>query len=103
MKVYGNGMKATEFNKRDLAPIYRMAKEGTLKVEKWFMNDLYNMAEYYNFDNNGNAERYERKVLDLLKIEDIAELQDAINEMTESEYSLLGIKAQQKANRNMVA
>lgn len=103
MKVYGNGMKATEFNKKDLAPIYRMAKEGTLKVEKWFMNDLYNMADYYNFDNNGNVARYETKVLSLLTIEDVAELQTAIDEMTESEYNLLGVKAQKSANRNMVA
>lgn len=103
MKEYRNGMKATEFAKKDLAPIYRMAKEGTLKVEKWFMNDLYAMAEYYNFDYNGSVARYETRIMKLLTIKNPADLQTAIDELTVEQFNLLGIKTQKSADRNMVA
>lgn len=98
MKQYGN-KKATEFNKRDLSPIYKMAKDGELKVEKWFMNELYDLAEYYGYDDNRAVEFMEKDVLDILKAED---KQSAIDEVSNKWFERLSKKAQLKAVRAYV-
>ena len=46
MKNYGAN-KATEFSKKQISVIYGMAKRVELKVEKWVMSDLYDLADYY--------------------------------------------------------
>ena len=54
MKQYGF-FKATEFSAKQISVIYRKAKNGELNVEKWVINRLYELAEYYNYDSNGSV------------------------------------------------
>ena len=98
MKQYGNN-KATEFSKKQIGVIYRLAKEGKLQVQKSQMKDLYDMADYYGYDDNGSVEQYERHVLIILNYvfsNDLDKAQEEINRLTESNYNLLSNKA--KAN-----
>lgn len=106
MKVYRNGMKATEFNKGQIGMIYRLAKEGKLRVERFIMSDFYDMAEYYNYDYNGSAAEAEDKIKRILEAVSSGDLEDAqakIDAYTERTFNLLGLKAQKAANRNIVA
>lgn len=105
MKQYGAN-KATEFSRKQISAIYSKAKSGELKVEKWIMNRLYDLADYYGYDDNRSVERSEVKVLEILDAVfggDLAKAQELIDSFTESEYNDLGIKAQKSANREMVA
>lgn len=98
MKNYGAN-KATEFNKRDLAPIYKAAKNGELKIEKWFMNQLYDLAEYYGYDDNGSVADREREILNLLKLDD---KQEEIDKLTQRWFNLSSRKRQERFNRELV-
>ncbi len=85
MKEYG-AMKATEFSKKQIGVIYANAKNGNLKVEKWIMFKLYDLADYYGYDDNASVEYDERSVL--LILDDVfagrmAEAQERINDFTE--------------------
>lgn len=106
MKAYANGKKATEYNKGQIGRIYRLAKEGTLKVEKWMMNDIYGYAEYYGFDDNKAVEDFESRVLDIIAAaneNDIEKTQKLIDDFTAHEYENLSMSWQAKVNRNFVA
>lgn len=106
MKTYRNGMKATEFSSKQIGVIYRAAKAGELKIEKWVSKEFYDLADFYNFDDNGTIERCERKVMDILEAvfaEDFQKAQKLVDQYTETEWSLLSIKAQKRANRELVA
>lgn len=61
MKQYGL-MKATEFTKKQVNVIFAKAKHGELKVEKWFISELYTLADYYNYDDNRSANAAKRKL-----------------------------------------
>ena len=98
MKQYGS-KKATEFNKGDLANIYKSAKAGELKVEKWFMNKLYDLADFYGYDDNRTVEQMERDVLKIIKAED---KQNIISEITEKWFGEYSIKFQKSLNRNHI-
>lgn len=105
MKTYKNGMKATEFNKGQIGQIYKKAKNGELKVERFIMSDLYDMAEYYNYDHNGSAERAERqikKIIAAVESNNTTEAQELIDAYTVETYNLLSLKAQKTANRELV-
>ena len=65
MRNYGAN-KATEFTKKQIGVIYRMAKNGELKVEKWVISDFYDLADYYGYDDNGSVEASERKIKKIL-------------------------------------
>ncbi len=106
MKTYNNGMKATEFSRKQIGVIFAKAKKNELKVEKWIMSMMYDMADYYNYDFNGNAAKDESKILDILNAvfsNDTDKAQELIDNYTASTYELLGIKAQKNADRNLVA
>ena len=106
MKTYGNGMKATEFSKKQINVIYGKAKAGELKVEKWIINDLYNMADFYGYDDNRSVERAEADIIALIDkvfAGNLEEAQQLIDLYTEDSFNRLGIKAQKKANRSFVA
>lgn len=105
MKQYG-AKKATEFSKKQIGVIYRMAKNGELQIEQWVMSELYDLADYYGFDDNGSVEASERDIKEILEkvfAGEIAEAQELIDKYTEYNYSLFGKKRQQKLNRNYVA
>lgn len=104
MKAYGNN-KATEFSKKQIGVIYRMAKNGELKVERFVMTNLYDMADYYGYDDNHSVEREESKILSILELvfnKDIEAAQVAIDEYTEWLYNSLSAKYQRATNRELV-
>ena len=104
MRQYGNGMKATEFSKKQISVIYAMAKKGELKVEKWYMNYLYDLAEYYGHDDNGSVELTERhinRMLEKVLAHDIEGAQKDITWHTEHEYNLFGRKTKANCDRTV--
>lgn len=104
MKQYG-AMKATEFSRKQIGVIFAKAKAGELKVEKFVMSDFYTMADYYDYDYNGSAEKAEREIKDIIEAvfeKDMDKAQDLIDEYTEHLFNSLGIKAQKAADRELV-
>ena len=105
MKNYGAN-KATEFSKKQIIVIYGMAKRGELNVEKWVISDLYDLADYYGYYDNGTVEYAEREVKSILEsvfAGDVESAQTKIDAYTEKHFNLLSIKYQKKANRDFVA
>ena len=104
MKQYGAN-KATEFSKKQIGVIFGMAKRGELKVEKFVMSDLYNLADYYGYDDNKSVEQSEKYILSILNNVfdgNIIKAQEEINEYTERLYKSLSAKAQKSADRTFV-
>lgn len=106
MKYYGNGMKATEFTRKQINVIFAKAKKGDLKVEKWYIGHLYDMADFYSYDENGSAEKEEsiiKVLLDAVFAGRIEEAQQIISSETDRRFDLLSNKNQKAANRALVA
>lgn len=104
MTQYGMN-KATEFSKKQIGVIYRLAKTGELKVEKWFMSDLYDLAEYYGYDNGGMIEYRERdvlRILDCIFAGDMEAAQNLINIFEEKWFNMYTKKYQAKINREQL-
>lgn len=104
MKTYGAN-KATEFSKKQISVIYRMAKSGELKVERFVMSNLYDLADYYGYDDNHSVEREEKKILDILALvfdKNLEDAQKAIDEYTEWLFNSLSAKYQREASRELV-
>lgn len=104
MKTYG-ARKATEFTKKQIGVIYRMAKAGDLKVEQWIMTDLYNLADYYGYDDNGSVAASETKILEILDkvfAGETAEAQNLIDEYTVRTLELISRKRKDSINRNYI-
>lgn len=105
MKIYG-AKKATEFSKKQVGVIYAKAKAGELKVERWVMTELYDLADYYGYDDNGSVEWNERFILMILEAVfsgDLEDAQERIDRYTESGWNALSRKGREKACRDMVA
>lgn len=105
MKAYGMN-KATEFTKKQISVIYGMAKRSELKVEKWVIFEMYDLAEYYGYDSNGSVELSERTILNILNAvfdKDVERAQKLIDWYTEVNFERMTKKAQAKANRSLVA
>lgn len=104
MRQYGS-MKATEFNRSQISAIYRNAKLGNLKVEKWFIKRLYDTADYYGYDDNRSMERFERYVLDIINevfAGNLEKAQKLIDETTESEFKTYTEKYRNKFDRTFI-
>lgn len=102
MKQYGYN-KATKFTAKQISVIYGKAKAGVLKVEKWFIKELYDLANYYGMDSNRSVETHEREVKSILALVfsgDFETAQNFINEMQDSWFNLKGRKEQAKCDRN---
>ncbi len=105
MKRYGMN-KATEFTAKQISVIYGKAKRGELKVEKWYMKNLYDLADYYGYDYNGSvefAERYVLNILDKVFNGDLVEAQKLIDLHQEQEFMCLSAKYKEKADKQLVA
>lgn len=104
MKNYGAN-KATEFTKKQIGVIYRAAKNGKIKIEKWAMSEMYDLSDYYGYDNNGSVAEREGMILRILdnlfdgNIETAQEWIDRYNKRIE----LKSRKEMAKADRNLVA
>ena len=106
MKAYRNGMKATEFSGKQIGVIYRAAKAGEIKLEKWVSKEFYDLADFYGYDDNCTIERAEAKVLNILEAvfnKDMVKAQELIDQYTESAWNLMSVKAQKRASRQLVA
>lgn len=101
MKQYGF-YKATDITKKQISVIYGKAKSGALKVEKWFMSDLYNLADYYGHDYNRSVESDEFEVKTILEAvfeNDLEKAQKLIDKTADKWYSLYSKKNQAKCDR----
>lgn len=104
MREYGP-MKATQFTRKQINVIYAKAKSGELKVEKWVMNEFYELVDYYNYDFNGSVAEREGKILNILEkvfAGDIKEAQARIDRYTKNRWELnLTQKAKAKIDRSV--
>ena len=104
MKQYG-AFKATEFTARQISAIYRKAKNGELNVEKWVINRFYELADYYNYDDNGSIAEEETKINEILAsvfANDLITAQELINKYTKETFGLLSAKRQAKCDKSLV-
>ena len=100
MQTYGMN-KTTEFTKKQISVIYSKAKNGELKVEKWVIKELYDLADYYGYDDNKSVEEREQKIMNIInKMFNGENVQELINEYTEKNYNLMSKKNQQRADRD---
>lgn len=102
MKQYG-AHKATEFSKKQINVIFAKAKKGDLKVEKWYMSELYNLADYYGYDDSKSVEFDEAWVLRILEAVfsgDNEEAQKLIDSTTENWFNRYSLKAQAGKDRS---
>lgn len=105
MKQYG-ARYATEFSKKQIGVIYRMAKNGDLKVEQWIMNDLYNLADFYGYDDNRSVAEKEVKVLQILDkafANETIAAQELVDEYTAWLFERISKKRQAQVKREYVA
>lgn len=65
MRIYGD-KKATEFTKKQINVIYAKNKKGELNVSKKVLNDFYNLADFYGYDDNRTVESCEAAILNIL-------------------------------------
>lgn len=104
MKIYGAN-KATEFTKKQISVVFRNAKEGNLKVEKHIVNDFYNLADYYGYDDSESVERAEfhiMQILDDVFAGDFEKAQNLIDRYTERAIADLTPARIAKLNRELV-
>jgi len=105
MKQYGFN-KATEITKKQINVIFAKTKRGELKVEKWFMTELYNLADYYGYDDNRSVENEERevkKILEAVFAGDLETAQKRIDDEQNHLYGLFGEKTKKSIDRSLMA
>lgn len=103
MKQYG-AMFATEFTKKQINVIFAKAKSGALKVEKWFISELYNLADFYGYDDNRGVAAQERNVLNILEAvfaNDNETAQTLISETANDWFKSYGNKNRAKCDRSV--
>lgn len=95
-------MKSTEFTKKQINVVYAKAKSGLLKIEKWFINELYSLAEFYGYDDNGAVENCEERVLKILNsvfLNNINEAQNLIDSTSNYWFNGYTERTQSKIDR----
>ena len=103
MKQYGAN-KSTEFTGKQINVIFAKAKSGALKVEKWFMSELYVLADYYGYDDNRSVEESERQVFEILEAvfsNDTELAQKLIDETAEKWFNSYSFKNRKKCDRQV--
>ena len=103
MKRYGV-YKATDFTKKQINVIFAKAKKGELKIEKWYMSEMYTMADFYGYDDNGSAAAFNDEVVKLLDAVfsgEIEKAQQMIDSFEYSNYSKKSRKNQAKCDRTI--
>lgn len=69
------------------------------------MSELYNLADYYGYDDNRTVEDAEKKILAILDAvfaKDLEKAQKLLDDYTEKTFNLLSRKNQQRADRTMM-
>lgn len=87
MKRYANGMKATEFNKKQIEELNQK-----ITLERWFFNHLNKLAGFYGYDDSKSVERDEAMVLRAINEENAIEAQKLMNRLAEQTISSYGLK-----------
>lgn len=103
MRHYGAN-KATEFTRKQIGVIFANAKQGNIRVEKWLMSELYNLADYYGYDHNGSVERDEAhvlKILDYVFSGDTEKAQAEIDWFADHTFNLFSEKRKASVDRNV--
>lgn len=103
MKNYGAN-KATEFTRKQINVIYAKAKRAELKVEKWFIGTLYDLAEYYGYDSNGIVAERESSILLILNYVfggNIEKAQEEIDFLTNKIYNAYSRKMKNGIDRTV--
>lgn len=103
MKNYGAN-KVTEFTRKQISVLYAKAKRGELKIEKWFIGTLYDLAEYYGYDSNGIVAERESSILIILEsvfAGKIEKAQEEIDFLTSKIYKSYGRKMQAGIDRSV--
>lgn len=106
MREYRNGKKATDLNKEQVGAIYRLAKSGEIRLEKWVAKNFYDIADYYGYDDNRSVESAEFKILKIVDAAiagDIEKVQELVDKYTEATWALMGRKGRERASRELVA
>jgi hypothetical protein len=104
MKQYGM-MKTTEFTRKQMNVIFSLAKQRILRVENWYMNHLYDLANYYNYDYNKSVESEEVSVLNILEAvfnKNYKMAQAIIDSETEKNLNLFSINVSEKFVRDLI-
>lgn len=104
MKLYGAN-RTTEFTKKQINVVFSKAKKGELKIEKWYMHRLYDLADYYGYDSNRSVEYEEGFILKILENvfnNENEKAQELINNQTECVFNNLSNKNKEKADRNFI-
>lgn len=105
MKQYGAKF-ATDISKKQVNVIFAKAKAGELKIEKWFIQELYDMADYYGYDDNRSVAYWEAKVKAIITAVFDGELdraQGLIDDAQSSMFASFSKKNQEKCDRSLVA
>lgn len=103
MKNYGFS-KATEFTKKQINVVFANAKQGNLKVEKWFIAKLYKLADYYGYDDNGSVEwdeRFVKGILEAVFANDYETAQKLINRTADNWYNGYTEKGKAQCDRTL--
>ena len=103
MKQYG-AKKATEFTKKQINVIYANAKNGNLTIEKWAMQNLYDLADYFGYDDNRSVEREEeviKMILESVFNNDFEAAQKMIFELQDNWYNWAGNKTKASYDRSI--
>ena len=106
MKTYGNGMKATEFSKKQVNVLFAKAKNHELQIETWFMKKMYDLASFYGYDYNYSIERVEadiRQILEAVFAGEQDKAQHLIENATASLFDSYTEKYQRTFDRNFIA
>lgn len=99
---YGAYKKAG-FTKKHIGVLYSKAKNGQLKIEKWVMSKLYDMTDYFGYDDNRTFEKDAQSVANILNLVfegNDKEAQEQIDFMSNSWYQSMSRKYQEKIDRN---
>lgn len=103
MRQYGFN-KATEFSKKQINVIYAKAKNNDLKVEKWLISKMYDLADYYGTDDNGSVAQNEQTILQILDkvfAGELEEAQEKIDFLTEWMFNSYTDKYQRTIDRSV--
>ena len=95
---------STKITRKQINVIYAKAKSGDLKIERWLMNELYDLPEWPDYDMDKTTIRFKEnvlKILDAVFANDLEKAQELINETADSRYTKLAAPTRGKLIRSI--
>lgn len=105
MKQYGMN-QATEFSTKQIGVVYRAAKNQDLRIEKWYINRMYDLADFYGIDENGSVASEEgtiKRILEAVFAKDYTKAQALIDDEQDHIFNLFTAKKQKAIDRSKMA